>query len=396
MARTTTRTTRKPSGRSASDFATTGVPTGFGRVGTLLLVLLAFGARAESLSVTTAEGVVVGELRQQFIDDVAYVAVEELRTVLDGVASPMTIRYRYTPAVGKITVQLRSRGESATARCRIGSREVTISGADPVMLTQSPVARDGAAWLPVEFLVLIAPLTVGLPARVDAVGSRLTLGEVAEGVEAPGEVVLELPDVVADDEVPYTSTPARRSAWSELRVMVDAGHGGADAGVSLNGLTESVLALELAREIARVGRSVGGRVALTRDADVSMTIRERLDRAEKRGSTVYLSVHFNSASSPVRSGYRVVVDDSVDDPEDASGGDSHGLARALHDALGRAGFIGERSALPMRTLRGAAMASAHIELCYLSNPNEAGTWLNPKTRRLAAEAIWAGLAGYRP
>jgi N-acetylmuramoyl-L-alanine amidase len=354
-------------------------------VGTLLLVLLAIGARAEPLSVITAAGVVVGELEQQFVDGTAYVGVEALRAVLDGVASPMTVRYRYTPALGKITVQLRAGGESATARCRIGAREVTITGADPVILAHPPIVRDGGAWLPLEFLSLVSPLAVGLPVEVGPGGVRLTLGALADGAETVARIP-EPVEVAPDEEVPYTSTPARRSAWSGLRVMVDPGHGGADAGVVLHGLTESALALELARELVRVGRSVGGRVALTRDRDVSMTIAQRLDRAEKRGSTVYVSLHFNSAASPVRSGYRVVVDDSA----------PGGLASALHRALGSAGFVGVETVLPLLTTRGATMPAAHIEMGFLSNVDEARLWLNPTTRRLAAEAIWAGLAGYRP
>ncbi|MAF13163.1 hypothetical protein CMK11_22140 [Candidatus Poribacteria bacterium] len=387
---TTTTTTRRASDRSPRHSTGSGVPTGLIRVGTLLFLLAAVGARGEVLSVTTSSGVAIGQLDKQYIDGGAYVAAEDVRAVFDGVNGHVEFRYRYTPAVGKITVQLRADGARATARCRVGDAEVEIAGSDPVTLSQPPVDRDGAVWLPLEFLILVAPATVQASMQLDMGGTRLTVRPSVGDEEAPDETPREPPQAATDAELPYKSTPARRSAWSQLRVMVDAGHGGSDEGVSLNGLTEKTLALELAREVARVARSVGGLVALTRDADASMTAAERIGRAEGRRSTVYLALHFNSSLSPARSGYRLVVSGATD------GLAAERLSDALHAGLGEAGLVGEQAVLPLVTLRGAAMPAAHLEMAYLSSPEEARLWLNPTTRRRAAEAIWAGLSAYRP
>jgi len=387
---TTTTTTRRAPSRSVRHLKVCGVPTGLLRVGTLLVLLLAGAARAEILSVMTSNGLAIGQLDKQYIDGGAYVAAEDVRRVFDGVNGPVEFRYRYTPAVGKITVQLRAESARATARCRVGDTAVEIAGRDPVTLTQPPVDRDGVVWLPVEFLTLVTPVTVQVPVLLDMGGTRLTVRSVQADETVPDHTSPDVLEAAPDVDVPYKPTPARRSAWSQLRVMVDAGHGGSDEGVSLNGLTEKTLALELAREIANVARSVGGLVALTRDADVSMTAPERLGRAEGRRSTVYLAVHFNSSLSPTRSGYRLVVGGSAD------GSAARRLSDALHVGLEAAGFVGEQDVLPLVTVRGAAMPAAHLEMAYLSSVGEARLWLNPTTARRAAEAIWAGLSAYRP
>ncbi len=382
-------TTRSPSATRALH-SICGVPTGFVRVGTLLF-LLALGVCAHAVSVAGPDDIAIGELSTEDIEGVPYVAADDLRGILDGSAAPIEFLYRYTPAVGALTVVLRSGDTRTSVSCEVGSLEVSFVGSDPVLLGRPPVDRGGEAWLPLEFLEVVAPLAVGLPIRMNATGSLVTLGEAEVPSEAsPAEVALPSPEAVTDASLPYSPTPPRPSSWSSLRVMVDAGHGGQDVGVSLNGLTEATLALELAREIARVGRSARGRVALTRDRDVALTAAERAQRAEARGSTVYLAVHFNSSLSPTRSGYRLVVQD---DPSDAAAAK---LSASLHAALSAAGFTGAEARLPMVSLRGADMTAVHLEVAYLSNPDEAQIWMNTKTRRLAAEAIWAGLSGYRP
>jgi N-acetylmuramoyl-L-alanine amidase len=367
-----------------------GVPTGLVRVGTLLL-LLAASLHAQALSIAGPDGIAVGELATEDIEGVPYVAAADLRGILDGSSVPVELRYRYTPAVGSLTIVLRVGETRASVGCQVGSLEVSLTGRDPVSLHQPPVDRGGAVWLPVEFLEIVAPLAVGIPIRVDAATSVITVGEAAEVDELGSSDIAPLsPQVATDTDLPYTPTPPRPSSWSSLRVMVDPGHGGVEPGVSLNGLSEAALALDLAREIRRVGRSARGRVALTRDRDVAMTAGERAQRAEASGSTVYLTVHFNSSLSPTRSGYRLVIQD---DPSDLA---ATKLSASLHAALKAAGFTGGEVRLPMASLRGAAMTAIHLEVAHLSNPDEARMWMDSRTPRLAAEAIWAGLSSYRP
>jgi len=360
------------------------------RVGALLL-LLAASVRAQPVSVAGPDGIAVGELSTEDIEGAPYVSADDLRGLLDGSALPIEFRYRYTPAVGSLTVQLLAGETRASVQCEVDALEVSLVGRDPVSLDQPPVDRGGDAWLPLGFLEVVAPLAVGIPFSVDPAASLITVGEAEQpgAARSPGVAPLS-PQAATDADLPYRPTPARPSSWSSLRVMVDAGHGGSDAGVSLNGLTEAALTLDLAREIARVGRSARGRVALTRDSDVAMTAGERAQRAEARGSTVYLTVHFNSSLAPTRSGYRLVIQDDPSDPAAVK------LSASLHAALGGAGFTGAEALLPMASLRPAAMTAVHLEMAYLSNPDEARLWMNSKTRRLAAEAIWAGLSGHRP
>jgi N-acetylmuramoyl-L-alanine amidase len=90
-------------------------------------------------------------------------------------------------------------------------------------------------------------------------------------------------------------TPASRALPPGTPVVVlDAGHGGADEGVSAGGLTEKQLTLELARllrdELERRGIA---RVVLTRDDDRALTPRQRAEAGNHAGADLFLSLHFD-------------------------------------------------------------------------------------------------------
>lgn len=77
-------------------------------------------------------------------------------------------------------------------------------------------------------------------------------------------------------------------------IVLDPGHGGADAGVRAGGVVEKDLTLRLARLLAgELQRRVGARVVLTRDDDRAVTAEERAERANRAGADLVLSLHFD-------------------------------------------------------------------------------------------------------
>ena len=82
-----------------------------------------------------------------------------------------------------------------------------------------------------------------------------------------------------------------------LRVIVlDAGHGGGDAGVNVAGTLEKDLTLELARALApELERRTGARVVLTRDDDRALAQPERAELANRARADLVLSLHFDGA-----------------------------------------------------------------------------------------------------
>lgn len=81
-------------------------------------------------------------------------------------------------------------------------------------------------------------------------------------------------------------------------VVIDAGHGGRDSGATSphNGRAEKDITLELARAIRdELVRSGKMRVALTRDEDRFIELRERYEIARRLGAELFVSVHADAA-----------------------------------------------------------------------------------------------------
>lgn len=102
-------------------------------------------------------------------------------------------------------------------------------------------------------------------------------------------------------------------------IVVDAGHGGTDPGaVNLMGtpkdasddVTEKVLTLSLALQVAAQLGSIGYEPVLTRKTDVSMSLPRRVQLAREAKAALFLSIHFNAAESPRAAGFEVYHDDT--------------------------------------------------------------------------------------
>lgn len=104
-------------------------------------------------------------------------------------------------------------------------------------------------------------------------------------------------------------------------VLIDPGHGGRDPGApSVSGtVKEKDLTLAFAKELrdllARNGRV---RVALTRDADATLTLEQRAAIARSIGAGLLVSVHMDSAPNPLARGATVYsLSDVASDAEAA-------------------------------------------------------------------------------
>src|SRR3546814_13813827 len=93
---------------------------------------------------------------------------------------------------------------------------------------------------------------------------------------------------------PERSEPGKRV------VVIDAGHGGVDPGaIGVSGSYEKDITLSAARAVKRTLEATGRyRVYLTRDRDVYIPLRERFQRAEQAGPSLFISLHANSIGNP--------------------------------------------------------------------------------------------------
>jgi N-acetylmuramoyl-L-alanine amidase len=88
---------------------------------------------------------------------------------------------------------------------------------------------------------------------------------------------------------------SRGSALQGLRVVLDPGHGGTEDGaISSTGLKEKDINLTCARYLAEDLRRAGARVMLTRTADQTLSLSQRLNLARDFQGHLFISLHHNS------------------------------------------------------------------------------------------------------
>lgn len=252
-----------------------------------------------------------------------------------------------------------------------------------------------------------------------AAATRPAAGSAPSDGDASGGTV----SVVA---VPAVRPPPQRRPV----IAIDAGHGGVDPGtVGINGVLEKDVTLDMARRlkvlIERTGRY---KVVLTRDDDVLISLRDRIERARHADAALFISVHADSiGDSGFRGASVYTLSDQASDAEAArlatkenradiiAGTDlsAHDevVAGILIDLAQRvtnnksiefadvlAGELADVTALVRNTRRFAGFVvlkspdvpSVLLELGYLSNPTDAANLALPEYRdRLARSTVRA-------
>lgn len=126
----------------------------------------------------------------------------------------------------------------------------------------------------------------------------------------PWRLVLDLQETTRAEfvalmrlSVPSATQSRREAPISEpsnssgrARVVIDPGHGGVDPGaIGVSGAYEKDIALIYSRAIAQELRKTGRfDVELTRDRDIFLPLRDRLQHARTTGADLFLSFHANS------------------------------------------------------------------------------------------------------
>ena len=197
-----------------------------------------------------------------------------------------------------------------------------------------------------------------------------------------------------------------------LRVIVlDPGHGGADAGTSVPGAVEKDLALRLARVLApELERRTGARVLLTRDADRAVSQPDRAETANRARADLVLSLHFDGAPLTRAHGATAWCP-PLEASEDAAAFSSSGItltpwrdvavrhamaSRALADIVTRVlavrglGPARVRERLPV-SLLGVNAPGIALECATLTAPDDLARVGAPEGLRTLASAIADGV-----
>jgi N-acetylmuramoyl-L-alanine amidase len=169
-------------------------------------------------------------------------------------------------------------------------------------------------------------------------------------------------------------------------IVIDAGHGGLDAGkIGTRGTQEKTINLNLAEILSRKFRSAGFEVVLTRDSDILIDLDVRSERANLSGGDLMISLHcngwFNSKPNGIETWF---FQPELTTPPGAGGFVRWERVQELHlvhssdlAEIIQKSLIDETGATSrgvkresFKVLRGANMPAVLLETGFLSNSKE--------------------------
>jgi N-acetylmuramoyl-L-alanine amidase len=172
-------------------------------------------------------------------------------------------------------------------------------------------------------------------------------------------------------------------------VIVDAGHGGSDRGArAVSGQNEKVLALDTAKRLALELRSRGFNVIETRQNDYFIPLGNRTDLANRTGSAIFVSIHYNWARRAGPRGMEIYYYNPRSRP----------LAANILQQVLRAYPTSNRGVKRNNyyVLRNNRRPAVLCELGFVSNPQDNRNVQSADCRQRLAERIADGIAASRP
>lgn len=262
--------------------------------------------------------------------------------------------------------------------------------------------------------------------------SKIEGHEVYQG-NNPSEIVITL-------RTPLSKSADRikdvRDRWRLDTVVLDAGHGGKDAGtVGRKGTKEKDITLDIAKRIAfMLEKNTRIRVVLTRDEDIFVPVEKRTQIANKSNGKIFVSIHVNANPNRRVRGFETYLlrpgktddaiavasrENSVIQMEGKSRNTFEGLSAEnlimatmaqsmfLKESEDLASFIqselDSRLSTPNRGVKqagfyvliGASMPNVLIEIGFLSNSVEEKNMKKPKYRQKIAQGIYSAILRFK-
>ncbi|HSK10449.1 MAG TPA: N-acetylmuramoyl-L-alanine amidase, partial [Vicinamibacterales bacterium] len=257
--------------------------------------------------------------------------------------------------------------------------------------------------------------------------------------DATSEVVIHLsPASAAPPPAAAPSTPplppplptvAPATVAHVRTVVIDAGHGGDEAGApGPGGTAEKEITLAIARRLrAALEGRLGMRVLMTRDGDQAVSLDERAALANTNKANLFVSIHANASQRPATRGAQVYYSSAGQTGEEARRaalagqwlptvggsrevelilwemaqvrhlGESAAFATLVEEELRTRLAVNERPVLqaPFRVLAAANMPAVLVEVGFLSNPEEAAQLTTAKHQDAIVQALLQSIVRFR-
>lgn len=193
----------------------------------------------------------------------------------------------------------------------------------------------------------------------------------------------------ASRDIAVTAPP--EGDLSGYTIVVDAGHGGTDAGASYDGVHEKDINLDVALLLRDQLEADGATVLMTRTTDATVSLADRVALANDNDADRFVSIHANACGECGASGTETFYHDSL--PATAPAADLAGWAQdemVLHVGLPDRGV----KQADFYVLRETTMPAILAEMGFVDHAGDRAVLTDPDEQAQFAEALWHGVRGH--
>ena len=188
---------------------------------------------------------------------------------------------------------------------------------------------------------------------------------------------------------------ASNHGTESIKVVVDAGHGGTDAGVLGNGLQEKDISLAIARQIKQHASSYNVEVVMTREADNYAPLKERSALAADVKADLVVSIHVGGdEDGSTLSGFDIYITNRNKETLAKSKVLGQTIADHIKDIYA-VGPIKQRKEKGIWILDAVPSPAVLIECGYMTNEQDVAFITNPKNQEKLAKKILDGIVQYQ-
>ena len=207
-------------------------------------------------------------------------------------------------------------------------------------------------------------------------------------VQLPKFQPLEVYTLPGNRTVSVRVPPPRPRPKSRHTIVIDPGHGGKDPGaIGLGSLQEKRVVLSISSQVAKRLKQQGVRVVMTRASDRFISLKGRVDAAERAKASAFVSIHANAVGGG-RTGVNGLETYYYDT--------GLSLARSIHRSILRRINVRDRRVRRARffVLRRTSMPAVLVEVGFLTGRTDNRNLASSNYRQRMGDAISQGIVEY--
>ena len=150
-----------------------------------------------------------------------------------------------------------------------------------------------------------------------------------------------------------------------VKIFIDSGHGGRDSGANSMGLLEKNLTLKISKGIEKSLKEYENvKTRLSRDSDKYLSLKNRVDNANRWGADLFLSIHINAGGG---NGFESFIHNSL-----TNSSRSNVLRNIIHDEIIKELKVRDRGKKKANfyVLRNTKMNAVLTESLFIDNIND--------------------------